>query len=532
MSSIRKAGHCLRDLFLDPAERETVATFLLIVEVLLSILAAGLLWPLDLAGQSTCTPVEFSVAREGEEGVPSESLEGLSSIVAGFVNDGTAVGAELLVIQNRRILLHDAWGWRDRESRVPLLPGGIYNIRSMTKPLVATLAGTLIEEGMLNPSDEVSSILPGEEGSGFHGITVDHLLTHRSGLPSTVLTSLTSPSSLEEVVRAASSTRRGFDPGDGFRYSDTGADVLAGILSFLEGKTIGAVLEDRIFGPLGMKESFMAGTEGDPRRERVPTLYVYMGGTWIPAWKPQGRPLYPFGFGSQGVFSTAKDYARFLFVLSGEGACPSGRLLSAETVGWLMEPVTLREIEGTERMEPTNLSGTDPYYGRFMELNVPAGPDPGPGAFGHSGSDGTRAWVWPDLDLMVLLMTQSRGGIAHLRLEKALDRLLIRPDRFTVPPAKEPPEPTVLGLYRADFGEMKGGLLEVGWMDGTYTLAVPGRPPSYLLPPDDDGYRGVQILPHVSVSFGDGPESYGRELRWREDGETFSAPRTQPSTGG
>jgi CubicO group peptidase (beta-lactamase class C family) len=57
-----------------------------------------------------------------------------------------------------------------------------------------------------------------------------------------------------------------------------------------------------------------------------------------------------------------------------------------------------------------------------------------PTVFGHSGSDGTWAWAWPELDLMVLYFTQSRGNRTGITLERTIERLLVKPEQVDESP--------------------------------------------------------------------------------------------------
>ena len=73
---------------------------------------------------------------------------------------------------------------------------------------------------------------------------------------------------------------------------------------------------------------------------------------------------------------------------------------------------------------PTGFAGLRSSYGQLMHLYEK---DDEVMVFGHSGSDGTYAWAWPDQDLMVLYFTQSRGSSTMTRMEAVLDSLLARP---------------------------------------------------------------------------------------------------------
>src|SRR5690606_35656159 len=149
--------------------------------------------------------------------------------------DGTIVGGELLVIKNRRTILHEAYGLRDREDGRPMEPGTIFNIRSMTKPLTGVAVQMLADEGKLSLDDPVAKYLPGFDNDRSRAITIAHLLEHRSGLP---LARMDAHDDL--AARAEAIGRQGpqFGVGEKFWYSDLGSDAAAAVVEKVSGMTI------------------------------------------------------------------------------------------------------------------------------------------------------------------------------------------------------------------------------------------------------------------------------------------------------
>ena len=94
------------------------------------------------------------------------------------------VGAEVLIIRNDTIQLHDVVGWSDKEKGIKLKKNSIYRIRSMTKPIVATAILILLDEGKLSLEDRVASYIPAFDNPKSREITILQLLTHTSGLKS------------------------------------------------------------------------------------------------------------------------------------------------------------------------------------------------------------------------------------------------------------------------------------------------------------------------------------------------------------
>src|SRR5262245_49670491 len=117
------------------------------------------------------------------EHVSPEGLAALSELVRSFVERDEIVGAELLVIVNGRTILHEGRGWRDRERKLPMRPGSVFCVRSMTKPLIGAATWMLIESGELALDTRAAELLPAFDVDGHRDITVEHLLQHHSGLP-------------------------------------------------------------------------------------------------------------------------------------------------------------------------------------------------------------------------------------------------------------------------------------------------------------------------------------------------------------
>jgi CubicO group peptidase (beta-lactamase class C family) len=376
-------------------------------------------------------------------GERSEALAGLAATVARFVEEEAVVGAELLVLEGGRVLLHEAFGWRDREEQLPMQLNTIYNIRSMTKSLVGAAIQILIDEGRLAPAQPVAEFLPGFDNDASRTITVEHLLTHRSGLPVSVVQGLNDYPDLFALANAAGERGPEFEPESRFSYSDAGADALGAIVQVVTGMTLEEFLQIRLLEPLGMEDTFGTLEADDPRWDRVASLYLGRPGSWIRGWKPEGASMYPFMWGSQGLYSTPADYARFLALWMDQGVCGTRRILSTPSGAG---------------------QGSDPVV------------------IGHAGSDGTIAWAWPDRGLTVLYFTQSRGTVTHLRLERALEWLLIDPESHPTPPDPARLRP-FLGEYVANFGPFKDAMFRVFEQDGFLAVEIPGQVTTELRDP-------------------------------------------------
>jgi CubicO group peptidase (beta-lactamase class C family) len=472
--------------------------------------------PERLAGQATA----FTYASPASQAISPQALQELAEIVSGYVQDDKVVGAELLVLKNRRIVLHQAFGWQDRDEKLAMPINTLYNIRSMTKPVIGTAIQMLIDEGKLALNDAVAKYLPSFDNDKARAITVAHLLTHRSGLPLTMIaTSFGEYDSLRKLADGAGQRGPEFQPGSAFQYSDAGFEVLGALVEVISGLPLQQFVQERILDPLRMADTVTLVQADDPRTARIASLYFGAQGTWSRIWSPGKEPIYPFAMGSQSLYSTPLDYARFLALWLDEGRVGNGQLLSPQAVRRALTPVSDSKLPGA-------FPGLRLDYGQAWIVYVPEDAPAGKGKmalFGHSGSDGTWAWAWPDRDLMVLYFTQSRGQGTGIALENELDRLLIHPDRQ----AAELPEELkpYLGTYTALSGPLMYKEFQILVQNGRLAVNLPEQIVVPLQDPDEKGLWKLTLAPSVAVSFVRDAAGQVTALQWHEAGQVFDLPR-------
>ena len=138
-------------------------------------------------------------------------------------------------------------------------------------------------------------------------------------------------------------------------------------------------------------------TQNDTRKDLIADLYVGGTGEWVKAWSHE-EPLYPFTFGSQSLYSTPVDYARFLAMWMDDGLVVGKQLLSSEAVNRTLTPVSKMSSLGSDMPYPTGFYNLEVFYGQMA--NVFTNKTNGISkvkVIGHSGSDGTYAWAWSEL---------------------------------------------------------------------------------------------------------------------------------------
>ena len=384
-------------------------------------------------------------------GIPVEVLEELSATIHGHFEDDYIVGAEFLIMKSGHIIMHEAYGWMDREERKPMEPNTIFNIRSMTKMLTGVSAQILIDEGRLSLDDTVSQYLPGFNNSKSGGITIEQLLTHRSGLPMSTLTRLDEFDDLYSIGNSVGEIGPQFTPGSKFWYSDAGSEALGAVIEVVSDVTLDRFVRERLLYPLDMNDTFYV-TEPEAPLDRFASLYIATPGSWEKWWVP-GEPFYPFAWGSQSLYSTPMDYAKFISMLMNGGTHNGYRILSEDAVDRILTPVSMMTSPGSDTPAVTGFPFTEVYYGQMSVLNISS--DWQLQVFGHSGSDGTWAWAFPEHDMMIFYFTQSRGQVTGIRLETDLDRLLVNPEYAPPPEIVEKYQP-YLGTYIQESAASRG----------------------------------------------------------------------------
>ncbi|MBV21351.1 MAG: penicillin-binding protein, partial [Planctomycetaceae bacterium] len=252
----------------------------------------------------------FPASNALAEGVSPDVLVALGDLVQGFVDDKEIVGAELLVIKNGHSILHEAYGWRDREAQVAMETGSVFCVRSMTKPLIGASILMLVDDREIKLDDHVAEYLPSFDVEGSRDITIEHLLTHTSGLPMSLLLgkNLRELDGIQAVAELGAGYELDFEPGSAFSYSDQGTDTLTALIEVVSGMSAAEFVNTRILGPLGMQESACVMAEDLPLRARGCVKYAGSRGEWTRFWGPDEPPLFPFFLGSQGLYSTLEDY--------------------------------------------------------------------------------------------------------------------------------------------------------------------------------------------------------------------------------
>ena len=484
----------------------------------------------QIQGPDLTVPV-FAYATPESQGLSNESIAALAETVHIYFDEELIVGAELVVIKNRKIVLHETVGWNDRENELPMERGTLFNVRSMTKPITGAAIQILIDEGRLRLDSRAAEYLPGFDNPDSRNITVEQLLTHRSGLPMSIITAADEYETLYLMANETGKIGPVFEPGSKFWYSDAGTDVLGAIVEVEAGVPLDAFVTERILGPLEMNSSFYyhQATINDSRRDRIADLYVGGEGEWVKIWSPE-EPFYPFAFGSQGLYCTPVDYARFLAMWMDDGRVGRTHVLSSEAVERTLTPVSRLSSLGSDAPHPDGFYKLDAFYGQMaITYANETGGAAGVEVVGHSGSDGTYAWAWPELDLMILYFTQSRGSTSGIKLESKIDEQLIHPELQELNGQARERYAEYLGSYTANFGSFRNAEFTVTVQNGVLAVDIPNQVVFELEEPDEEGRWRFKLKEEVAVSFVLDDSGNVTAMMLHDAGYVFELPRGAPA---
>ncbi len=175
-------------------------------------------------------------------------------------------GASVIVVKDGRTVFRKALGMADMELGVPLQPDMVFRLGSITKQFTAASILMLAEEGKLSLQDPIDKFLPGYPTQGYT-ITVEHLLTHTSGIqsytgiPGWMTSKILAPMTVTELVDGFKKEPMQFAPGEKWAYNNSAFVLLGAIIEKVSGKTYEAFVKERIFEPLGMTSSYYGSTE-------------------------------------------------------------------------------------------------------------------------------------------------------------------------------------------------------------------------------------------------------------------------------
>lgn len=367
-------------------------------------------------------PVEVEMEDEVVEQEPEDQdpvlkahLDALNGMVDQWVEAGAVVGAEYVIIEKGKVLLHEARGMRDREAGLPMQRHTIFQVQSMTKPILATGVLLLVSEGVLDLDDRVSHYL---SSFSSNPVTIRQLLHRTDGFTQNPFSSR-QYATLEDLVDALGRLGPDVAPGTVFSRNTTDTWTLGGVVQAVTEMPEKDFLWERVLSEVGMTvNTYREVGPDDPWRPRMSAVYERLSsGQYQLVWSTDDPDRFRNFAGGGGIYTTPMEYAKFLTLWMNKGRIGSKQFIPESLVeeALILEPLSV---------QVTTSYGQTPY-GMHWDLG-PGILKPGTGvaSFGHPGGDGTIGWVVPEKELIILYFTQSRKGTTHfLFVEEAIRRL-------------------------------------------------------------------------------------------------------------
>jgi CubicO group peptidase (beta-lactamase class C family) len=345
-------------------------------------------------------------------------------------------GAAVLIARGGKIGYRGAFG-RLRPGGPAMRSDAILRIYSMTKPITSVALMTLVEEGRLLLTDPLTKYVPAfsetkvgvERDGGVHlvpaeyPITIQDLLRHTSGLTY----AHTGTSAVQRLYAKAPLRRRDItsaaflealaalpllaQPGSHWNYSHS-TDVLGCVIEIVSGQKLGAFLQQRVLGPLGMSDT--AYFAPPDKHDRLAEPFDVDPDSGAPVRLFDNRTPPTFEMGGSGMVSTLDDYSRFCQMLLQRGVFNGVRLLGRKTIDFMTADHLGPEINiASHGVLPPGHG-----FGLGFAVRRAQGLAPTPGTIGEfywGGLAGTAFFVAPKEELFAILMIQAEGQREYYR---------------------------------------------------------------------------------------------------------------------
>jgi uncharacterized protein YbbC (DUF1343 family)/CubicO group peptidase (beta-lactamase class C family) len=360
-----------------------------------ALLAAGLL------AQAGRVPSHLPAANPDTVGMSASQLAYIDEAVEAEIAKKQLPGAVVLVGKDGKVVWRRAYGNRALEPQAEAMtPDTVFDLASLTKVVAtATAVMILVERGKVRLGDAVARYLPEFADAGKKTITVEQLLTHRSGL--------IADNPLEDYQQGVEKAWENIwrlaplsEAGAKFIYSDVNYIVLGEIVRRVSGKPLDEFAAENIFRPLGMKDtgfkpaaSLRARTAPTERRGSGEAEHWMRGEVHDPRAYLLGGVA-----GHAGLFSTADDLAVYCQMILNGGEYNGVRVLSKLGVSRMTEPRPTggNASDGNARgLGWDVMTGFSANRGDLFPL----------GSFGHTGFTGTSIWLDPANETFVVFLS-------------------------------------------------------------------------------------------------------------------------------
>lgn len=327
----------------------------------------------------------------------------LAGVLRPFVDDRMIAGAVVLIADSEKVLGVDTVGWSDLAAKKPMRPDAMFWVASMTKPITCTALMMLVDEGKVDVEAPVEKYLPEFKGQLFiaqrdsdqqvlkkptRPVLVRDLMSHTSGITQRSLPGVLKgeQATLATRVAAYATQPLEWEPGSKYLYQNAGIDTVGRIVEKVSGRSYAQFLQERLFEPLGMKDTTFWPTK--EQAARIATAYKPTSDKT--GLEPTQRALLERGqepHPSGGLYSTATDMATFCQMILNGGTFNGRRYVSPERIALM-----------TRRQTGAKLSES---YGFGWTTRD--------GLISHNGAWKTNMTITPEARLITILLVQNSG---------------------------------------------------------------------------------------------------------------------------
>jgi len=315
-----------------------------------------------------------------------------------WTKKGLTNGGEIFIVKGDAVIHHSSVGWKDTEDGEAYELNTICRIRSMTKPMIGTLALQFIENNKFKLSDKVSAYLKSFSQECTSTITIGNLLYHTSGFNEENNT--IKFKNLKTGVDSVAKKCPNIIPGKKFIYSDINTAILARIMEEVSDNPIETLLKEQLFASLQLENTYTSLNASF--RDKLSSTHIDVPIVGIRKyWDNNDENFVSYFRASGGIFSTPRDYAIFCSLWMQEGKFKGKEILKSKSVKEGLKAHTLSVVAKKN------------YYGYGMHLQIFEEQTSKYGLiYGHGGSDGTLALIIPKHQLIICFFTQTRKSKA------------------------------------------------------------------------------------------------------------------------
>lgn len=378
---------------------------------------------------------QLPTAAPEDVGVDGQRLATVDKFIQKYIDEGQLNGATAIIVRDGKTVYHKAFGYNNLEKKTPMEKDQIFRIASMTKPIVSVAAMILWEEGKFSLDDPLSKFIPEFKNPALldkfypkdttfttrpakKQITVRHLLSHTSGIGYPQIGSNfanaiyakhkinggigTPNSELKDNILRVASLPLFNEPGEAFLYG-LNTDVLGYLVEVISGMPLDKFLEQQIFTPLGMKDTYFYLPQS--KQSRLVSFYKQDENGKIQPSSMGPIANFPnsngrYFSGGAGLSSTAYDYALFCQMLINRGTLNNVRLLSPHTIS-MMTTNQIGDYIMFDNREDMRRFGLG--FGLYLETASVRTPM-GYGSYGWDGMFATHFWIDPKNKLVAIFM--------------------------------------------------------------------------------------------------------------------------------